>query len=279
MGDRRGEPAWRRAWDALDDGLAELRSCRDADELVTRACALAMASCSADQAALGRVRDGVWSPWRAASAFDDMTPLVPAVPTALEELPAERDVVQSGRAVLRRAAGHERRRPDTAGADVIVARVRSGEALGLLHVATSGQTPLEIVAAFADALSSMFGLVGIRGRFRTQEQVLGTLAGEVESLRHGDLIELIPARSLGADLSSAKLDRASIGTRAMLTARQREVLDLMLAGYSNAEIAEQLVLALSTVKSHVRAVLRAVGAVNRADAVARFTRERTAAGE
>lgn len=279
MGDRRGEPAWRRAWDALDAGLAELRSCRDADELVTRACALAMASCSADQVALGRVRDGVWSPWRAAPAFEDMTPLVPAVPTALEELPAERDVVQSGRALLRRAAGHEHRRLDTAGVDVIVARVRSGEAVGLLHVAASGHTQLGIVDAFADALSSMFGLVGIRDRFRTQEHVLGTLAGEVESLRHVDLIELIPARSLGGDLSSAQLDRTSIGTRAMLTARQREVLDLMLAGYSNAEIAEQLVLALATVKSHVRAVLRAVGAVNRADAVARFTRERAAAGD
>jgi ATP/maltotriose-dependent transcriptional regulator MalT len=46
----------------------------------------------------------------------------------------------------------------------------------------------------------------------------------------------------------------------------------MTSGLSNAEMAEHLVVALPTVKSHVRAVLRASGAVNRSDAVARFAR-------
>jgi DNA-binding CsgD family transcriptional regulator len=65
---------------------------------------------------------------------------------------------------------------------------------------------------------------------------------------------------------------SSSALRARLSARQREVLDLMMAGLSNAEMAERLVVALPTVKSHVRAVLRASGAVNRSDAVARFSR-------
>jgi DNA-binding NarL/FixJ family response regulator len=61
--------------------------------------------------------------------------------------------------------------------------------------------------------------------------------------------------------------------RGALTVRQREVLDLVVAGLSNAEIAEQLVISMTTVKSHVRAILRASGAVNRADAMARLARD------
>jgi DNA-binding CsgD family transcriptional regulator len=54
-----------------------------------------------------------------------------------------------------------------------------------------------------------------------------------------------------------------------LTRREHEVLALMVAGMGNAAIAERLVVSRSTVKSHVRTVLRKLGAVNRADAIAR----------
>lgn len=57
-----------------------------------------------------------------------------------------------------------------------------------------------------------------------------------------------------------------------LTVRQREVLALLLTGLSNAEIADRLVVSVSTVKCHVRAILRAGGAVNRAEAIARLSR-------
>ena len=55
-----------------------------------------------------------------------------------------------------------------------------------------------------------------------------------------------------------------------LTARQFEILSLMSQGLSNAEIAERLFLGESTVKWHVRKILRALGVTNRAQAVARF---------
>jgi PAS domain S-box-containing protein len=58
-------------------------------------------------------------------------------------------------------------------------------------------------------------------------------------------------------------------TRA-LTARQIEILALMSEGLSNAEIAHSLFLSESTVKWHVRKILRALGVSNRAQAVARF---------
>lgn len=51
-----------------------------------------------------------------------------------------------------------------------------------------------------------------------------------------------------------------------LTAREKEVLDLLGEGKSNGEIAGQLYLAESTVKVHVSSILRTTGARNRVEA-------------
>lgn len=55
-----------------------------------------------------------------------------------------------------------------------------------------------------------------------------------------------------------------------LTPRQLEILALVAEGLSNAEIADRLYLTESTVKWHVRKILRALGVANRAQAVARY---------
>jgi len=56
----------------------------------------------------------------------------------------------------------------------------------------------------------------------------------------------------------------------LLTPRQVEILALVAEGLSNAEIASRLYLTESTVKWHVRKILRALGVSNRAQAVARY---------
>ena len=56
----------------------------------------------------------------------------------------------------------------------------------------------------------------------------------------------------------------------LLTSREREVLQLMVKGCSNGVIAERLVIREGTVKSHVKHILRKVGAVNRAEAISRY---------
>jgi DNA-binding CsgD family transcriptional regulator len=55
-----------------------------------------------------------------------------------------------------------------------------------------------------------------------------------------------------------------------LTPRERQVLVLMGAGATNAAIASRLVISENTVKSHVKHILRKLGAGNRAEAVALF---------
>jgi DNA-binding NarL/FixJ family response regulator len=63
-----------------------------------------------------------------------------------------------------------------------------------------------------------------------------------------------------------------------LTPRQRDVLDLIAKGHSNKRIAGELGLAEGTVKLHVAAVLKALGASNRTQAVLKATARGLVAG-
>lgn len=65
-------------------------------------------------------------------------------------------------------------------------------------------------------------------------------------------------------------DSSRLGT---LTIREREVLGLLASGATNAQLADQLTVAESTVKSHVKHILHKLGASNRAAAISFYLRE------
>jgi DNA-binding NarL/FixJ family response regulator len=52
-----------------------------------------------------------------------------------------------------------------------------------------------------------------------------------------------------------------------LTARQREVIGLLVLGYSNREIAEELYLSINSVKTHIRTAYLRIGVQRRSTAV------------
>jgi DNA-binding CsgD family transcriptional regulator len=71
-----------------------------------------------------------------------------------------------------------------------------------------------------------------------------------------------PARRAGALLARAE---AEARDRDPLTAREREIADLVAAALTNRQIADRLVLSERTVESHVRSVLGKLGVANRTE--------------
>lgn len=98
----------------------------------------------------------------------------------------------------------------------------------------------------------------------------------------GYLMKNVTARELSAAIRSAKEGKITLSPEAAqalvhatqhaqetdtLTEREREVLKLMVEGLNNAEIAERLVVSLSTVKYHISNILMKLGVDNRVAAV------------
>jgi NarL family two-component system response regulator LiaR len=116
--------------------------------------------------------------------------------------------------------------------------------------------------------------------FKEQELVEGVMeAGAI-----GYLLKNVAADELADAIRSAYIGRPTLApeaaqaliqasrraepTRYDLTAREKEVLELMVEGLSNPEIADRLVVSKSTVKFHVSSILSKLGACSRTEAVA-----------
>jgi NarL family two-component system response regulator LiaR len=116
--------------------------------------------------------------------------------------------------------------------------------------------------------------------FETDELVQGALqAGAISYLLKNvsalELAEAIRAAHAGRSTLAPEATKVLVRTAGQpkppghdLTAREREVLALLVQGLSNDEIAERLALTHSTVKFHVSNILSKLGASSRAHAVA-----------
>jgi len=105
----------------------------------------------------------------------------------------------------------------------------------------------------------------------------GATGAVTKNLANDELAEAIRATARGERRLSSEIE-ASLGETATddgLSERQREVLDSIMRGKSNDDIAEMLGISKVRVKQHLAALYQKLGAVNRAEAVAIALRRQT----
>jgi DNA-binding CsgD family transcriptional regulator len=153
-----------------------------------------------------------------------------------------------------------------------------GRVIGFLHADCyfSGR-PLdaidrELLWAFAEGLGYATANAALRERLREEGHELGRTLRHtqevVEGLASAEAALAPSDRAGGPASTSSDLGARAVNAPAPLTARQAEVLQLLAEGATNGEIAERLVISEHTIKSHVKHILRQLGAANRTEAVA-----------
>ncbi|MGJ0390348.1 helix-turn-helix transcriptional regulator [Microbacterium sp. CGR1] len=96
--------------------------------------------------------------------------------------------------------------------------------------------------------------------------VLAQAHAEAERLGHVPLRQAVGAFSAAAGLTAASGSSRAAAESDPLTARERQVLELIVEGLSNRQIGERLFISAKTVSVHVSAVLRKLGVSTRTEA-------------
>ncbi len=279
------------------DALAMLREHDSPDAVIAEA---PRALCQArifDRVLWSEVRGSTWIP-RAMYTVDDevrrqVDGITDGVTVALASPLIEAEVVRRRTPALVNDAPDE---PRAYAPLVTLARCRDyvvapvvamSSVIGLLHAdRVAGAPPLaeadrDLLRLFADGVGVLYERAVLTQRAEEQRRsvaevcdaaarALADLDGATEiSLRPTGPVTSRPAvqpvRSSGESRESSRLSR--------LTAREREVLALLASGATNAQLADRLTVAESTVKSHVKHILHKLGTGNRAAAIACYLRE------
>lgn len=159
-----------------------------------------------------------------------------------------------------------------------------GKVIGFLHADRYlqrrhvNETDRDLLWAFAQGLGHIFQRVTLTQRQRLLRREIGRLTTETTRrldglLNAGVSVERIEEETpqgqqpcaFGSTDRTVLTDDALAGSG--LTRRELEVIRLMAAGETNATIGRHLTISEGTTKSHVKRILRKLGAANRAEAV------------
>ncbi|WP_250548612.1 helix-turn-helix transcriptional regulator [Pseudonocardia sp. H11422] len=237
--------------------LVMLRDPGSTTDLVRRIPA-AVATLGFDRVVYARLSRTRWEPAAVFGRPPEEAPGVEAL--TAERCPAEHLVLEQLSPVVVDATRADRLLPlSWCPSYIVTPIVDRGVVVGLLHAGNldPARTPAaldtEILWTFAEALVSCLAAARAVDALRDLVTRMTEVAGGFGGTDGG------PA---------ARLPEAA----ASMTAREREVLELMAAGQTNGQIARRLVITEGTVKSHVKRIMRKLHAANRAEAVAAWIR-------
>jgi DNA-binding CsgD family transcriptional regulator len=290
----------------LSDASAALRrlgAATSSAQLVDQACEHLVRRCGFGRAVLSRVESLTWRPWTAHFTADTAEAAWFSAwvdrPIPLDELVVETEVLTRRRpvAVLDTEASHVYR-PIIVDAGhsssyVVAPVMLAGQVAGFFHAdhapagRRSGPIDRDVLWTFAQGFSLAYERVILAERLQAQRDRLRAALGSAQELLisppplleltsgsdeadgAGALRSLVPMNDDPPAATPETASRAGRGGEE-LTEREHDVLRLLAVGATNAQIADHLVVSESTVKSHVRHILRKLGAVNRAQAISRY---------
>jgi DNA-binding CsgD family transcriptional regulator len=267
-------------------GLGRLRTCTTIASLLGSVCEEGSRACGLERFLLSRIEDGQWYPWLVNGAIAEEPWVVPwsrrSIPVDDRSLEARLiadhrpelvlDTTGDVLAIVRDGGAHS----------YVVAPVGPrGSAVGLLHAdhgadgAQCTATDREVLWRFAEGFGHLYERTALLERMRAQRtRIRGLLSVVDEAMTELTESELeLAAQPDGGPpraASAISMARSMHDRLAGLTPREREVLELIVDGARNADIAERLGIGAGTVKSHVKHILAKLGAVNRSQVVAQY---------
>jgi DNA-binding NarL/FixJ family response regulator len=146
---------------------------------------------------------------------------------------------------------------------------RSAPGVKVVLLSTHEDEELGILALRAGAVGFLVKDVGMDALRRA---LLGVMYGEAAVSRRLAQAVIGRLRQLPPTVGGMRPVQSN------LTSREWHVLDLMCAGRTTEEMAEELVLSIETIRSHVKHILAKLGARSRAEAVEMAEAQRTGGG-
>jgi LuxR family transcriptional regulator, regulator of acetate metabolism len=269
--------------------VGRLNDAGPVSEIIERAPAEAAAAIELDRVLLSRVEDG-WLVGEAlhwegdAKSAEQTLARLRAAPAQIAYPLIEGELLRRRRAAIVTAAEGD---PATRQANWDVMRwqgyvaapvIMEGRVAGFLHgdraAAELRALDRDALARFAEGFSEVYERAVLRRRLRVERQELRRIATWADA-RTAELsdgaIDLARDRQ-PAEGADAERPPAGSALRDLLTPRELDVLEHLVRGETNADIARSLVLSEGTVKFHVKNILRKMNAANRAEATSRYLR-------
>jgi DNA-binding CsgD family transcriptional regulator len=277
----------------IQHSLARLRLLDTTAELIDAAPQELCACCDFDRALISRVHGSTWLPQQLHVGEGEDPEHVASLREYLEGLAITLSSVLLEAELVRRKAPalvnepladprvfHPLMRQGDVRAYVAAPIMPSGRVIGLLHGDVhSSRRPLttadrENIFTFAEGFGLIYERAVLLERLRAQRarvrETFDATGALLDELCAAEVRLHRQERDVAAVTESAnRMFSAARETRltTLFTSRERDVLALMVEGATNGQIAERLVIAEGTVKSHVKHILRKLRASNRAEAI------------
>ncbi|MET8427923.1 LuxR C-terminal-related transcriptional regulator [Nocardia sp. NPDC004860] len=241
----------------IEQTVRALGDAASSEELMRRACRGFADLCRSERVVLCKLEDAQAIP---VMAFDSGDVGSPELPPALDITPGSAEAAALAGQPQFDAAPLAALRPVFGDGCVIVVVPIEAKPAGIVYLAGTIDAALhDSVTMLAEVLGACFARLGLAARRTRQLNLLRastrSWVRDIETPSH-------------TDLSAASVDAGPLVEP--LTGREIEVLRLILTGASNSAIADELVITVDTVKSHVKRVLRKLGATNRGELIAKY---------